>query len=417
MRKLNYSDLYSWFLGSISACILVFPKLTPPLFVLFAIFLIVGIFKNKNSWNVTVIGLAFISLYMLYLFGILFSRELSDGMKYAEYKLSFLLIPVLFFIKPNFQVNHRIPVLSLVLSTLYLGIRGVIHSLECYKGPNWLEYCFTKSNISTIHHPTYTSLFLVCALVGAWSGYGQRWKFFTLQSVLAYTLFACTFYLLCLSLGAILFLGIALTGLLLYFLYKKLGKITSIILSFFCVVILFLGISILPSIKKDVLSSSGEFIHCFDNPKAFLLENQSNKNLSGNQQRLVVWVCTLELIAENPFGVGTGNLDYHLFNRFNKYGYQHFSEKGLNPHNQYLQTFLEIGFIGLLSLLSILFLSIRSAIKNKNSILLFITAFIAFNMLFESMFQQRSGVVFFTFWAMLLTTKFTTKNNSKLSVK
>ena len=73
-----------------------------------------------------------------------------------------------------------------------------------------------------------------------------------------------------------------------------------------------------------------------------------------------------------------------------------------NPHNQFLQTALEIGIVGLLLLLTLFGSTLRFAWKHRNYALLIMTACLVFNALFESMFQRQSGIVFFSFWICLL---------------
>jgi activator of 2-hydroxyglutaryl-CoA dehydratase len=63
-----------------------------------------------------------------------------------------------------------------------------------------------------------------------------------------------------------------------------------------------------------------------------------------------------------------------------------------------LQSGIEIGIFGLIVLLFLLFKGITIAWKNRNYLLLFVVLNLAFNMLFESMLQRQSGIIFYTFW-------------------
>jgi O-antigen ligase len=68
-----------------------------------------------------------------------------------------------------------------------------------------------------------------------------------------------------------------------------------------------------------------------------------------------------------------------------------------NPHNQFLQTTLEIGILGGIVLIVYLVLLLRLGIRNRSGILLLITTAVIFNCMFESMYQRQSGILFFTF--------------------
>jgi len=66
-----------------------------------------------------------------------------------------------------------------------------------------------------------------------------------------------------------------------------------------------------------------------------------------------------------------------------------------NLHNQYLEYFLKFGLIGLLYFLTILFLSFRKAIKEKNKLYFsFLLIFCLFS-LTESNLEVQRGIVFF----------------------
>lgn len=75
----------------------------------------------------------------------------------------------------------------------------------------------------------------------------------------------------------------------------------------------------------------------------------------------------------------------------------------LNSHNQYFDTVIATGIIGLLLLLSYFIIPIVLFIKNKDNNRLFFSFLfiIAINALFESIFETQNGIVFFIFLYML----------------
>ena len=121
-----------------------------------------------------------------------------------------------------------------------------------------------------------------------------------------------------------------------------------------------------------------------------------------------MWTVTLEEIALHPLGVGTGNVDAHLSGRLKKYGQLDLAKKDehgaiqYNPHNQFLQTGIEIGVLGLLALLFMVGVTWRIARQHKNYLLMAVVASLVLNSLFESILQRQSGIVFYSFWICLL---------------
>jgi Ca2+/Na+ antiporter len=61
-----------------------------------------------------------------------------------------------------------------------------------------------------------------------------------------------------------------------------------------------------------------------------------------------------------------------------------------------LQTGLEIGIFGLLALLAPFVFALRYFKRSNNWLLLLVVGSLLFNMLFESMLQRQSGIVFYT---------------------
>ena len=93
-----------------------------------------------------------------------------------------------------------------------------------------------------------------------------------------------------------------------------------------------------------------------------------------------------------------------LIQQINKYKY--FAKKQYNFHNQYLQTFATVGFFGLIILIYLLsHLFIVSIIKQDYIVAAFLFL-IALSFLTESMLERQAGVVFFTFFYLLLVMRF-----------
>lgn len=398
MKQVSFGQIFSIYLGLFAFGTMVLPKLVTLLAILLALLIIIGYLKKEINFQLNRPGIFLMLLYLAYLVGVFFAHELSNGLKYAEYKLSLFIIPLLLSIKPKFELRFQWPVIGLLIGTLVVAGIGIMSSCNCYDRHPWLLYCFSSSYISPVHHPSYFSGFLLFATIGAWHGYQKKWRGFSLFFVILYSLFALLFYFLCLSLAGMLFLGILLGGLFVYLMYKKLGKWTALLILLLGPIFMYMLLDKLPGIQDDVRATKEGVSDYVSNPHAFLMKRLDDPEIPGNQKRLVMWTVTTELILEHPFGVGTGNVDEYLFGRLEKYGFHQLVKDDLNPHNQYLQTTLEIGIVGILLLLGFICSTIYLAIKHRNFLLLVLVSGLAFNMLFESMLQRQSGIVFYAFW-------------------
>ena len=76
--------------------------------------------------------------------------------------------------------------------------------------------------------------------------------------------------------------------------------------------------------------------------------------------------------------------------------------QGYNFHNQYLQTFAEIGIFGFVSLCLLLVFPFVLSIKNKDYLTISFLFIVGASFLTESMLERQAGVVFFAFFYVLL---------------
>jgi hypothetical protein len=66
----------------------------------------------------------------------------------------------------------------------------------------------------------------------------------------------------------------------------------------------------------------------------FFIEKNRLEN-SGVKQRVILWCLATEIIYEHPMGVGTGDIDFVLMEKYDKYGLLALKDHNLNPHNQF----------------------------------------------------------------------------------
>ena len=424
MNQLKFENYFLNLLGVFSFVLVAFPKLSSICLLILGVSISVGHAKKwvKFAWNP--LAIALIALYGIYVIGILFGFDKSIGLKYAEYKLGFLILPLLLAIKPFLNFSLKPAIIGLIFGVLVTGVMGITHAFNtafslkyswlCFSNTSLIDtlHClgsspkfvksFLSSEISPVHHPSYFSIFLLFAFHGAFFGYTKKWKGFTLHRLLLFSGFVFLLYIACLSLAGIAFLILWMGFLSLYFLYLKFGKRSVLFILLALPLVFYLVISNVPIIKNEFKEATQSVNHYATNTTSFLQEKAKADYIPGNEIRLIMWTITTELILENPFGVGTGNVDVYLKNRLHKYKLYDLAEKEYNPHNQFLQTTLEIGIIGLFVLLFILVYSAVIAYKNKSVLLTLLWASLAFNSLFESMLQRQSGILFFTFWILVV---------------
>lgn len=399
----------AWFEGwlALIACVFSFqPRLVAPGIAGLLILAVIGYIRKELTfqWSKPLIFMAL--LYLVYLAGIAFTNHPDIAWKYAEYKLSLAIFPVLLSARTKAPLRLQVIVSGLIAGLLIASFIGLFHSYGIYKQTHDFNNAFGSSSFSFIHHPSYFSVFLTIGLAACWYGYAQRWKAYRLLPVLAISGYFLVLQLFCFSFAGMLFLMLLGFIVLLVWIWRRFGRIV------FTVVVI-----LLPLIPFVVYKS---YIHIYNTVNEMIAAvsdyagdssgfvKRKKDATAGNDVRLIMWTVSTQEFASHLMGVGTGNVDDHLSWRLAKYGQYEMARQDekhsvrYNPHNQYLQTGLETGVAGLLIFLLILVSSIAFAWKHRNPLLLILAANLAFNAIFESMLQRESGIVFYSFWICVL---------------
>ena len=116
-----------------------------------------------------------------------------------------------------------------------------------------------------------------------------------------------------------------------------------------------------------------------------------------NDARMAINVTAVKTVAGSPvFGYGVGDYDTVLTERYGTEGYPSLKEQQLNAHNQYTETTLAIGIVGLATMLWWLVMPLCVAWRRKAGFwpVLVLTFIVMFCLLFESMLERQMGMQF-----------------------
>ena len=396
----SYKTIFDNYLGFFSGLMIVFPRAVGVSILPIIVLIIIGMRKQQLQFRYTWLTVFFVLLYAAYALSIALSSHEMMEYKYLEYKLSFVVTPLLL----SFQYREgdfSLPKISmgLILGVLFTGLYGLYNAILCY-GNGGTFLCFLTVYISPVHHPSYFMTYMITAMALSWIGVRRKWSGYSLYWVIPFILFGVALHTLSLSLAGILYLLIVVCAAILYFIYNKWGKIVAIGALIVLPFLAYLFVTTVPQIEGEWNGAKWYADQYIKDPQAFIKNSESP--LSGSEERLIMWTVAFQEIKSHPFGVGVGNLDENLGKRLRDLNQYELATKKLNPHNQFLQTAVEIGVFGLLILLIIIGITIVVALRERNIILLLIIGCLMFNCLFESMLQRQSGIVFFTFWLCLL---------------
>ena len=401
LRFDNHDKLIETLLGVFILVFCLSLKLSNIILIVLGLVVIYGVFKYRSSFKFNSINFSFLLLYLSYAVGVIFTKNESLAFFYLENKLPFVVFPFVFSFIDSSKLNFTRLNNFLITGVLALALMGFINGIHC-KLYNLNEYCFSTTSFSFVHHPTYYLVFnciSFCFLVIQF--FKQKT---TLTKVILYLLASFVIHILSLSLAGILFFAFAIFIFSIYFFYTKFSR-TLFLISLFSLFLLSIITATKVRVLKNELNGAVKYVSSYSNSPSDFVKNSSYP-MEGNNARLVMWTVAFQSCVEHPFGVGTGNVDETLQHKLIEFGQPELAKLNYNPHNQFLQTFLEIGFLGLFILIFIIIYSIYLGIKHKEYLLVIISLSLLFNGLFESMLQRQSGIVFYTLFFCLLSSNY-----------
>lgn len=396
--KFNYPRVYQWALLLLLAAWMLFPGLTGLFCLLFLVIVITGIVKKELTFkfNRILLGITlFLPYYSLYAMNAIDPQEAMFGI---EKKLSFVLFPIVFSFVPNFYLNKRFLENGFLISLFLMLFVCYLGAFFNYEEHNYdAAYLFSSHFSGVFHHPTYASVF--CAL-GIFMLF-MRWE--TPRTMREHLLSAVGILFLLYthvhleSLSGLLFAVILMACLVGYWLFKKHGWTVLIGVFTLGMVVIYLGLYFMPSLRRNVSDSVSFVSNYVKAPYAYT--HVPRGEIRGNDARLILWTASAEILLEHPNGVGVGNLPSAMEAKLLEYGQINLAKKHFNSHNQFFHTAVETGWMGLIWLLGILISMLWLGRKHKQGILILVVCAFAFNSLFESMLERQSGIVFWLLWS------------------
>ena len=359
-----------------------------------------GTFREKfNNIRSGFFTILFISYFLIYLIGIIYSENFAFGITDIELKLSFFIFPIIFStLSKSFYAKAD---LNTFFKIFILGC--AVNSIICLSHSTYLFYqtnntdVFYYITLSAIYHPGYLSMFINLAIAfiiyylieNNSPGFSfSKFKYFVLLLFFFVMIILLSSKAGLISLAAIIFLSLLYISI-----YKK--KYLQALIYLIIIIPVFIGLlALFPySVKRAEQTQKSIMDKSYSN----------NKAEDGTSNRIQIWKASLSIIKENPLlGVGTGDVKDKLMEKYKQNRLLSAYERKLNAHNQFLQTTVAIGLIGLLILILGLLLPLFISIKEKQFLYTAFIILIIINISVEAMFEVNAGVVFYAFFNSLL---------------
>ena len=343
-------------------------------------------------------AIAFVLLYLLHLLSIFYTENSSEGWNDLRLKISFLLLPF-FMMSVRFIYNEqRIFILKFfAVLMMLMALTDLTHAFLEYlvSGNQEIFYYIHLPYLlaSKVHYVAwYYSFAIFISIYHLISSQSNRVFWFLGLLILLFSLILLSSRAFILA-----FIVVFILSFLKWFKTAKVSRLMwTKILSIAALFIL--SLVFIPSINLRLNDTVVELQKMFgyDTPK------QTNP-------RVFIWHYGADLIAKNPiFGFGVGDAkgelgvalescDAMFWNGERNVPIQN---KNYNFHNQFMQTWAEVGIFGFLILLFIMIHPFL--LKNSHPLFLIFVGLTFIGCLTESMFERQAGVVLFAFMYPLL---------------
>jgi hypothetical protein len=373
--------------------------------IIFIIIVLIGYKSWKFSCN-TALFLP-VMLYILMILSLIWTVKFSATLSGLKKSIVFLLIPVIFLILPKFssiQISKiiRIFSFSMAVYAIYFMISALLNYLTTQNPEVFFFHELVSLELNAIYMATFASL--------------AMFYFVSIEnksSIERLAMLTLLLFVFLLSSRSLFFIDLVLI-ICYYLFFSKTHEGVKVITVFAFALFLIISVAASQEIKDRLLSKS----------ETAFVDNILNKNITEEDELknnvTIEEAWSKSEFQQNNFFPGTALRVFQvrvfkemlheqniLFTGFGlgasqpeieKKVHQHQLSLGykiFNFHNQYIQTFAELGIFGFLILVLILLVNLKNAIYNRNFLHLVFAVTMIVLLLTESMFCRQRGIIFF----------------------
>ena len=382
--------VFSFLLGTL---FISFSFPSPPLTNIVMVLLVVisFLFANQNFREVSLVSILFIAFTLASLVSsFLFDEKLFTNQTTKVFY--FLIIPLIFESKKLLKaVNTRTVLNYFIYAVCIFSFLGLIKVLLAFYLDLESKISYQSFSQYLKIHSTYFALLTTLAFcfsvnfsLRIKNSLGEKIKYFLISTYLI--------FILCLLAVRIAFISSLL--LMLIILIREL-LINKNKLGFVYIGLLFFSSFFIIS----------DFGYSSIRIKNLFINNQADR--SDTENRIVLWknaYCAIENSPSQILGAGLSN-SQELLNMCYEESKFFGLESEYNTHNQFLQTWLETGYLGLLLFFSILFYLAYQAFRKNNYLLLLTLIIFVLFFSTESILERQLGITVFLSFSLLFLKK------------
>ncbi len=361
---------------------------------------------------VAILSSLILALFIISAISLIFSSDLSSGLKNLHTYIPFAVFPILFFFFDKYLTNNKIKLLNTVSSGVLFAsvvclILAVVRSFYLVNGHlvfnPYISYRnqFVYTYLSVFQYTNIfamMSVFVVAVLIWILM-YGENVK---RKWLICLSICLCLLMIFLLSSRTNVYALFAVLYFSVFVFYFRFKKLIHSILLFIGVTCLFW---VFQTCNYRVLNLSQK-VTSYITEEDIQMENgyviKHPEKVEDVNIRFQMWETGLKIVRNNWMtGCGIGDYKSLLRSRYQSDGLTEAYEKCYDQHNQYIETIGTLGILGFAILISIMAFALYLSWKSRNYLLFCCLMILALNMLLESMFNRYSGSLFFVVSLML----------------
>lgn len=338
--------------------------------------------------------------YCLLALGLVHTENITYGLQKMETRLPLLLLPLILpTLKSLNYTYHKRTFIRVFVFSLF-AVAAVCFSRALYlyiletnamnRGEQRAyfyqsRYFFGSLLSEFIMHPGYLAMYVNVAVLILLDDFkklqSQRFFFLKLLTVALLAIFVIFLYS---KTGTALLLFIFMAYGLRYAFVKK--KVQYVFLSLGLVFMVSAAVYFFVPNTQTRIESIKE---------TFSSENHNPASIESTQLRIHAWKASRSVIQDRPWiGHGTGDVWDVLLAEYIKKGYTGVQIKEVNSHNEYYQTGLALGLLGIGALVFVFVFWLVVAFRKRHFPLVIWTLITASALMFESYFSTQAGAIY-----------------------
>jgi O-antigen ligase len=344
-------------------------------------------------------ALLFIAIYLLHLISIVYTDNKLEGWNDMRLKITLFLLPLFILSTQLFSYTRKIKLLKFfaLLMVVMAGIDLGLATSEYMDSSNIDVFYYTQLPSLLVAKPHYTAwyysfaMFVIIHQILTEKTYRLFWG-------LGFLLLLISLVLLSSRIFIIAFVIVFITSFV-FWAVKTKASINSWLRVFFGFLALIIVMFVNPKIKSRISDTKVEIQK--------LLGADTHRETN---PRVYLWQYGLKIVADKPIlGYGVGDAKKELNKALKDCDAKFWNGeknipihvKNFNFHNQFLQTWAEVGILGFVLLVVLMFRPFL--LKNQHPLFLIFVGLTLIGFLTESMLERQAGVVLFAFMYPLLS--------------